>query len=151
MKRRTVLNTAGLAGISAFAATPAFAQMAAGDRFGAKISSPDMESGKEKHVPMIDAPASAKAGEKFTVTVQVGKVVPHPNTIEHHIQSIELYALEEGSQYLIKIAAVDLGPTFADPTITVPVMLKNSATLYAVEYCNIHGLWDNMKKITITA
>jgi len=40
----------------------------------------------EKHVPVIVAPGSVKAGEKFVVEVSVGKEIPHPNTTEHHIR-----------------------------------------------------------------
>ena len=39
----------------------------------------------EKHVPVIEAPAQVKAGEWATVTVSVGKGIPHPNTTEHFI------------------------------------------------------------------
>jgi len=44
----------------------------------------------EKHVPVIDCPASAAAGEPFEVRVAVGKEIAHPNTTEHHIRWITL-------------------------------------------------------------
>jgi superoxide reductase len=155
MKRRTaILNTAGLAGLSAFASIREVSAQAgtaakSTDKFGSHIIGQDQEMGKEKHVPMIDAPAAAKAGDKISVTVTVGKVVAHPNTVEHHIQSLELYALEDGTQNLMKIGAVDLGPTLADPKVTFTVMLKASTTLYALSYCNIHGVWDYAVKVKI--
>ena len=52
----------------------------------------------EKHVPVIDAPASVKAGETFDVDVTVGKEIPHPNTVEHHIAWIALHYVPEGAQ-----------------------------------------------------
>lgn len=150
MKRREIIrNSALFAG--AAAAGSVFAQSkGGGERFGENIIPPSQEMGKEKHVPIIDAPVSVKAGEPFTVTITVGKVVPHPNTIEHHIKWIQLYALEEDSRYAIEVTKADFGPTYANPTVTVPVMLKKNSTLYALEHCNIHGVWDNSVKVKVT-
>ena len=79
----------------------------------------------------------------------VGKEVPHPNTIEHHIKWIQLYAKEEDGRPLAHVATLGLGPTYAAPKVTLPVILKRSSTLYALEYCNIHGLWDNSVKVAV--
>ncbi|MCE5248759.1 class II SORL domain-containing protein [bacterium] len=152
MKRREIIKSSAILAGAAFTAGNVYAADAqgGGDRFGSVIISPDKEMGKEKHVPVIDAPAAAKIGEPFNVTVTVGKVVPHPNTVEHHIKWIHLYAKEEGSQYAVDIARVDFGATVAQPSITVPVMLQKDSTLYAVEHCNIHGLWDYSVKVKVS-
>ena len=42
---------------------------------------------KEKHVPIIKAPEE--------VRVVVGKTVPHPNTVEHHIKWIIVFVEED--------------------------------------------------------
>ena len=117
-------------------------------RFGDVVIAPEDE-GKEKHVPQIHAPASAKAGEPFDVTVIVGEEVAHPNTIEHHIKWIQLFAKPDSKRPTVHIGTFDLGPTFAVPRVTVPVILEESATLYALEYCNIHGVWDNSLQVTV--
>jgi len=117
-------------------------------RFGDVVIPPEHE-GKEKHVPHIEAPATAKAGEPFQVTVTVGKEVPHPNTIEHHIKWIQVYAKEAGQRPLVHVGTFDLGPTYAAPTVTFPVILRKTSTLYALEYCNIHGVWDNAVEVTV--
>ncbi len=155
-RRQALLHTMGIAGLVALSSQEASAQMqmggstaAAPQRFGQNIIPPEKEKGQEKHVPMITAPAMASIGAKFQVTVQVGKVVAHPNTLEHHIQSIELYFLADGTAALTKIGSVDLGPTFADPTVTFTVMLQSPSTLYALAYCNIHGVWDNQVQIHV--
>lgn len=109
-------------------------------RFGEIITSPESE-GKEKHVPIIDAPEQVGADEPFQVTVSVGKEVPHPNTVEHHIKWIQLYTQVEGRNP-IHVATFDLGPTIAEPKVTLTMKLEKPATLYAVAYCNIHGVWD---------
>ena len=147
-RRKALLNTAGFAGISALTASNILAADTK-ERFGDVIIPPEKELGKEKHVPIIDALSSVKAGEPFMVTVEVGKKVPHPNTVEHHIKWIQLYALAEGSQYVVNVGTFDLGPTFAFPKVTLPVMLQKDSTLYAVGYCNIHGVWDNSVEIKI--
>ena len=116
-------------------------------KFGDIINPPEKE-GKEKHVPVIDAPASAKAGEAFEVTVTVGKDVPHPNTVEHHIKWIQVYAVREGANP-VHVGTFDLGPTYASPKVTFPVMLQKSATLFALEYCNIHGLWESPAEVKV--
>ena len=52
----------------------------------------------EKHVPVIELPAEIKAGEEFKVKVSLGKGVPHPNTIEHHIAWISVFFQPEGAE-----------------------------------------------------
>ena len=152
MKRREIIrNTAILAGAAASAGT-VFAAESKGSsaRLGESIIPPAKEMGKEKHVPIIDAPSSATAGKPFNVTITVGKTVPHPNTVEHHIKWIQLYAQEDGSQYAAEVAKFDFGATLASPTVTVPVMLKKNSTLYALEHCNIHGIWDYSVKVSVS-
>lgn len=149
MKRRDIIrDSALLAG--AIVAGNAFAQQGGSARFGDTIIPPSEELGKEKHVPIIDTPLSVKAGEPFMVTITVGKIVPHPNTVEHHIKWIHLFAKEDDSQYDVDIVKVDLGPTWASPKITIPVMLKKNSTLYALECCNIHGVWDYSVRVSVS-
>ena len=155
-RKEFLMRSGAAAGIAVWAAAPrAFAiehgktgggaEMA---RFGDNIIPPDKE-GREKHVPHIQAPAKVKAGEPFEITVTVGKEVPHPNTIEHHIKWIQVYAKEEGARPAVHVATFDLGPTYAAPTITFPVILRKSSTLFALEYCNLHGVWDNSIEVVI--
>ncbi|MBD3181586.1 desulfoferrodoxin [Candidatus Poribacteria bacterium] len=117
-------------------------------RFGDVIIPPE-EEGKEKHVPHIQAPDKVKAGESFELEVVVGKEVAHPNTIEHHIKWIQVYAKQEGSRPVVHVATLDMGPTFADPKVTFTAMLEKTSTIYALEYCNIHGVWDNSVKVEV--
>jgi superoxide reductase len=90
-----------------------------------------------------------KAGEAFDVTVTVGKEVPHPNTIEHHIKWVEVYARKGKTQVAAEVARFDFGPTYADPKVTFKMMLERSATVYALEYCNMHGVWENSVDIEV--
>jgi superoxide reductase len=117
-------------------------------RFAEVIIPPEKE-GKEKHVPHIEAPAKVKAGEPFQITVIVGKEVPHPNTIEHHIEWIQVYAKYEGARPVVQLGSFDFGATFAEPKVTFTAMLEKNSTIYALEYCNIHGVWDNSAEIEV--
>jgi superoxide reductase len=52
-------------------------------KIGEWIQTADFKA--EKHVPVIEAPASVGKGEKTVATVTVGKEIAHPNTTAHHI------------------------------------------------------------------
>jgi len=118
-------------------------------RFGDFINPPEKE-GREKHVPVIEAPASVKAGETFQVTITVGKEIPHPNTLEHHIKWIQVFAVVEGRpNNPVHVATFDVGPTFGDPKVIFPMKLENRATIFALEYCNIHGVWENSVEVEV--
>jgi len=138
MRNSAILAGAALTANEAFSAE----SKGVGKRLGDQIIPPEQEMGKEKHVPIIHAPESASAGQPFRVRVVVGETVPHPNTLEHHIAWIALYAQPEGSRYVFEVAKIELGATFVNPVLEVDMMLEKNATLFAVEHCNIHGLWD---------
>ena len=55
---------------------------------------------EKKHTPVITAPDSVKAGECFEVTVEVGKLLAHPNELAHSIEYIDLWA---GHTYLTRL------------------------------------------------
>jgi superoxide reductase len=96
---------------------------------------------EKKHTPVIKAPDTVKKGEFFDVTVEVGKVVPHPNEPGHFIQWIELYS---GDTFL---ARADLTPTMTDSVATLSVRLDHLHQLSAVARCNLHGAWVGMKDL----
>ncbi len=120
--------------------------------FGSLIYSEEKASGEaigkvETHTPKIEAPEKVKAGEAFTVKVTVG---PHPNTVPHSIRYIELYFYEDGRAFNpITLAKIHLTPEYADPNVTFTLRLKKSGILYAIEYCNLHGLWEARKEIKV--
>ncbi|MCR5414459.1 MAG: class II SORL domain-containing protein [Kiritimatiellae bacterium] len=114
----------------------------------------------EKHVPAIDAPAEAKAGEPVEISVAVGKEIPHPNTVEHHISWLALHFVPAGSQTSIELgrfefsahgqaAKANEGPAHVAPSVKTTVCLAASGTLHATAYCNIHGLWTSSAAISV--
>jgi len=110
---------------------------------------PPEKEGKEKHLPVIECPDKVKKGERFEVKVHVGKETPHPNTKDHHIEFVQLYAKEDGEKPVMDVAQARFGPTYCEPVTTFTVMLEKSADLIAVEQCNIHGLWDYSKRVEV--
>jgi superoxide reductase len=117
----------------------------------------------EKHVPVIECPEQVKAGEVFGVTLTVGKEIPHPNTTEHHIRWIVLYFQGQDDKFPYEVgraeftahgeavAGANQGPAYSHPQATVWLKLGKSGVLYAASSCNIHGLWENSRPITVVS
>lgn len=115
----------------------------------------------EKHVPAIEAPDRVQAGEFFDVKVGLGKEVAHPNTTEHHISWASLYFHPEGEKFSHQVGHFDFsahgedvsgpneGPVHTHHEVTTSLRLNKSGTLHALALCNIHGLWENSKAITV--
>ena len=114
----------------------------------------------EKHVPVIETVDTVKVGETFHVTLSVGKDIAHPNTVEHHIEWIKLYFVAEGTQLPFEVGEISFnvhgdgataneGPVHAISEGSLAVSLNKSGKLIAVSYCNLHGLWESEKEITV--
>jgi len=99
----------------------------------------DAQEGKEKHVPVIELVSCPDCSDKI-VKITVGKEVAHPNTVEHHIKWIALFGVKAG--LAVHVGTFALGPTYGVPTVTAHVNHGEFSELIAVEYCNIHGLWE---------
>lgn len=128
--------------------------------FSATIQTADWKS--EKHVPVIEAPESVKAGEAFVVSASLGKAIAHPNTPQHHIVWMSLFYLPDGAKQAIQLAHADFsshgdsmtdaaGPALTHPAMSATVELSKPGVLQAVAYCNIHGVWQATKAIGIDA
>jgi superoxide reductase len=114
---------------------------------------------KEKHVPVIECADKVKADEAFEVKLTIGKEMPHPNTTAHHIRWVALYFHPDGEKFSYQIAraefsahgesteGADTSSVYTHSSVTAWMKTKKPGTLYAVSLCNIHGLWENEKKI----
>ncbi len=114
----------------------------------------------EKHVPVIEIPENIQKGEVFNVEVAVGKEIAHPNTTEHFINWISLYFKPENGAAAIHIGKAEFvahgesakganqGPAYTEPSAVFKVKLDEPGTLFAVSYCNIHGLWESEVKVS---
>jgi superoxide reductase len=127
--------------------------------FGDIISTDNWKN--EKHVPVIECPDAVPDGEFFNVTVTLGKEIAHPNTTEHHIRWIELYFQPEGGEKVFQLGRFEFdahgestdgpneGPVYTHHTGCTAVKTSKAGTLRALSYCNIHGLWESEKEITL--
>ena len=109
-------------------------------KFGEILKSKEAE-GKEKHVTIIEIDKGTKKGVEI-VRVIVGKEVPHPNTMEHHIDWVELYGVKKGGQ-VISLGRATFAPTYTAPNVRFQVTAGVFKALCAVGYCNIHGVLEN--------
>jgi superoxide reductase len=115
----------------------------------------------EKHVPVIEVEDTIKKGVPVTVTVGIGKQISHPNTTAHHISRIELYFLAEGDKFPYQLGSfeftahgastqgADTSGVYTIPAAAINFQTERPGTLFASAYCNIHGLWENSKKIHV--
>ncbi len=109
-------------------------------KFGEILKSKEAE-GKEKHVSIIEIDKEARKGVEI-VRVIVGKEVPHPNTVEHHIDWIELYGVKKGGQ-VISLGRAAFAPTYTAPNVRFQAPTEEFKAFCALAYCNIHGVWEN--------
>jgi len=123
---------------------------------GTKIQSADWKS--EKHVPVIECKADVAANQPFEVKVSVGKEIAHPNTVEHHIRWIDVYFQPTGDKFVYQVGHFEFsahgeakqGPAFTHPLAVFSMTVAGPGSLIALSLCNIHGLWESSKEITVT-
>jgi superoxide reductase len=116
-------------------------KMEIGDLMKGRVS-----EGKEKHVPEIEISKSHGSDVDDTVSVIIGKEVTHPNTVEHHIVWLELFGVKHDGQ-VVDLGRAEFGPTFAAPLARFRVNVADFKALFALSYCNIHGLWKNIVEL----
>ncbi|MBD3413832.1 MAG: Neelaredoxin [Candidatus Aminicenantes bacterium] len=117
---------------------------------------------QEKHVPVIDAPDQVNKGEMFEVKVSIGKEVAHPNKTEHHIRWITVYFKPEEEGFPCQIGRAEFsahgesteGPdtstVYTHHAATLSFKTDKPGTIFAYSLCNIHGLWQSSKNISVT-
>lgn len=160
MNRRNFLKVAVTGSFAAGIATPA---LAAGLHYFPekvdptlfetinRVKNPAKKSGLEmKHVPVLTAPASVKAGEPFRVEVAVGESL-HPMGPAHWIGFIELSIGNEPA------GRIDFQPRgYLQPKVVFSMVVPKDAapagrvTLVAKGECNIHGLWEGSIDVAVT-
>ncbi|MBD3378990.1 MAG: superoxide reductase [Candidatus Omnitrophica bacterium] len=106
----------------------------------------NLEDLEKKHMPLIEAPDKVKKDEPFEVGITVGGIdgVDHPNEAGHFIEWVELYS---GDTFLGR-ASYSGGASL--PRAVFRVKLDHAhGPLKVWEKCNLHGLWENTKEITV--
>jgi superoxide reductase len=100
---------------------------------------------EKKHWPRIECPDTVEANKPFDVTLNIGVGIDHPSELAHFIEWISL-GRTDGN---IEMCREVLMPKFSYPRVTFKVALDKSTTLVARENCNLHGLWENKKSVTV--
>ncbi len=116
------------------------------------IYSPEKASGEaiskvESHTPKIEAPDRVRAGEWFKVRVSVG---PHPSSVEHSIRWVEIYFEEEGRGFNpVMVSRHMFTPGYSEAFVEIRMKIEKPGVIHVLSYCNLHGLWENSKKIMV--
>ena len=115
----------------------------------------------EKHVPVIDCSDTVVSNKIFEVKVAIGKEIAHPNTSEHHISWISLYFQPDGEKTAYQVGHYEFtahgasvqGPNtsavYAHHGLSTWIKINKPGILFAVSLCNIHGLWQSSKEISL--
>ena len=129
-------------------------------QFGELVQSADWKT--EKHVPVIECADKVKANEFFPVKVTLGKEVAHPNTTEHHIRWISVYFHPDGEKFPYQIGhfefaahgesveGPDMSSIYTQHEISLSMKTSKPGVIYAAALCNIHGLWQSQKEISVS-
>jgi superoxide reductase len=115
-----------------------------------RVKNPSSKTALEKsHVPVINAPATVKAGQPFTVEVAIGEVI-HPMGPAHWIEFIELDIGNEPAGRVAFQPRGYLSPKAAfTVTLTKEAAPSDKVTLVAHQGCNLHGYWEGSLDITV--
>ena len=47
------------------------------------------------------------------------------------------------------VASIEFTPVYTEPEISLKLKVSKSGTLYVLEYCNLHGIWEGRKGIRV--
>jgi len=115
---------------------------------------------KEKHVPVIDVPKKIKKGDACKLIVSVGKEYRTPtrrNTTFAGYRCIfcprrEISVSVRRVRFL-RARRVGSGPEHEHRLRAAAdrddFNTEKSGTIFALAYCNIHGLWENSRDIEV--
>jgi superoxide reductase len=79
----------------------------------------------------------------------------------HHIRWICLYFKPEGDKFAYQVGrfefcahgesveGADKGPVYTNHAATASLKVTRPGTLVATALCNIHGLWENAKDLSV--
>jgi len=69
--------------------------------------------------------------------------VPEGATLSYELGRFEFSAHGQS------VKGANEGPAFTDSRVTIRARLLAPGTLFATTYCNIHGLWESSRRITL--
>jgi len=95
--------------------------------------------GKREACPVIEIGKGKGEGGADIVHVVVGRETPHPNTVEHHIDWIELFGVKKDGQ-VINLGQAAFAPSYTNPNVRFQVPVAEFKAFCTLAYCNIHGV-----------
>ncbi len=109
------------------------------------ISEIDREAKKDyidRHSAFVHCEATATAGEKFKVKVQVGDEYKHPDDADHYISYVQLW---NGEKMLAQATFIEgaMGNEPANLEVDFYIVPKKNMKLIAHAFCTKHGLWQS--------
>lgn len=108
-----------------------------------RVKDPTNLTPKEKgHAPFLQVPDTIKSGDPFNVDIQIGENI-HPMTSNHYIQWIEVYL------GIDLVSRIEFSPLCPQAKVTIPIVVKEASTLRVLTRCNLHGIWENIKKVAL--
>lgn len=117
------------------------------EKLTATVSSGDWKN--EKHVPVLHI---EKLEGEINIHATIGEEIEHPNTLEHHIAWIKVFFKPEGGNFPIEVGSYQFSAhgeeeIFSKPEIFTTIKTDKCGMVYAMSYCNIHGLWENSEEV----
>lgn len=105
----------------------------------------------EKHVPVIHV-KDCDCGCGYEIKASIGDEVAHPNEFDHHIAWIKIFFQPEDGKFPVEVGSYQFSAhgedgLYTQPIATAHVKTDKPGTVYALSYCNIHGLWENSEEI----
>ncbi len=110
----------------------------------------------QSHTPVIDCPEKVEADKTFQIKISLGDGAGHSDTNEHHICRISLYYSDSDGKTVRQIAGVEFQShspgkdALSRYETVVDAKIAESGVLHAMAYCNVHGLSEAIRQITVT-
>ena len=96
----------------------------------------------DRHSAFVHCEATATAGEKFKVKVQVGDEYKHPDDADHYISYVQLW---NGEKMLAQATFIEgaMGNAAANLEVDFYIVPTKNMKLIAHAFCTKHGLWES--------
>jgi superoxide reductase len=107
------------------------------------------------HTPVIECPEKVEAGKIFQIKISLGDGTGYPDTTEHHIRRVSLYYSDNDGKTVRQIAGVEFDShspnrdALSRYETIVDAKITESGILHAMAYCNVHGLAEAIRQITV--
>ena len=114
-----------------------------------------MERNTDSHTPVIECPDKVEAGKIFRIKLSLGNGTGHPDTTEHHICRVSLYYSDSDGKTVRQLAGVEYDShsperdALSRYETTIDAKISESGVLHAMAYCNVHGLAEAIRQITV--